>query len=490
MKLLFLLLFILASCLSRGQDGYDLRFQIADLKDTTVYLGYYYGESTFRRDTAKTDKEGHFRFSKPKRLERGVYFLILNRSEKVQVKLFEPGFLVSQDQHFSLVTSGPDYIRNMKVAGDEDNRLFFMNMIYNAERHKEAEPYVKVLGDSTLNEDQKKDARIAYNIIDKKVQEYQDAVIVKSPLSLTAKLLRVNRRIDVPPPPKNADGTIDSTWQYRYYRKHFFDNFDLTDDALIRLPTPLYQQKLEEYLDKLVLQAPDSLMAAIDELALRVKANKETYKYLVYNCVYKYQRPGIMGLDEVFVRLVDKYFVTGEMDYWATAAMKKSLKDHANKLRNSLVGKTGANLIMQDQYFQRQELYNIRNKYSVIFFFDPDCGHCKEESPKLVSFYNSSKSKFNLEIFAVSLDTSMLKMRNYIKEMKFTWTTVNGPRSYSGSLHDHYYAETTPMVYILDQKRKIIAKGLSVERLEDFLTNYEQFELRRSASAKTKGGQD
>ena len=82
----------------------------------------------------------------------------------------------------------------------------------------------------------------------------------------------------------------------------------------------------------------------------------------------------------------------------------------------------------------------------------------------------------------------MVKMRNYIKDMKMPWITVNGPRSYSGSLFNHYYAETTPMLYIVDKQHKIIAKGLAADRVEDFIVNYEKFERRKAAlRAKQQG---
>lgn len=460
----------------QAQDGYKFDFTIKELKDTTVYLGYYFGESTFLRDTARSDKNGHFVFDGKKRLDRGVYFLVLNRT-----KLFDPGFIVAKNQHFSMTASSPDYIRTMKVTGDEDNKLFFENMVFNAERHKEAAPYLALLKDSTVSEDQKKIAREDFAKIDTKVQEHLEEIIKKYPNTLTAKIMNMNRPVKVPDPPKNPDGSIDSLWQYRYYRQHFFDNFDLLDDGLMRLPTPAYQEKLNEYLDKLVLQTPDSIMAAIDELATRVKSNKDTYKFLVYSCVFKYQRPAIMGLDEVFVRLYDKYYASGEMDFWISASMKKPMKEYADKLRASLIGKTGANLIMQDENLQRRAMYDLKKKYTMIYFFDPDCGHCKEETPKLVNFYNQQKDKFQFEVFAVSLDSSMQKMKDYIKTMKMTWVTVNGPRSYTGSLFNFYFADTTPMMYVLDHQHKIIAKGLPTERLDEFLTNYERVEKRKAA---------
>ncbi|HRI79993.1 MAG TPA: DUF5106 domain-containing protein, partial [Cyclobacteriaceae bacterium] len=73
-----------------------------------------------------------------------------------------------------------------------------------------------------------------------------------------------------------------------------------------------------------------------------------------------------------------------------------------------------------------------------------------------------------------------------IKEMKMGWITVNGPRSYTGHYSKSYYAETTPTLYVLDDKKKIIAKGLPAEKLEEFFNNYERF-LKRKATVKVKG---
>jgi hypothetical protein len=80
--------------------------------------------------------------------------------------------------------------------------------------------------------------------------------------------------------------------------------------------------------------------------------------------------------------------------------------------------------------------------------------------------------KHDFDVYAVSIDTSMAKMRTFIKDFKVPFTTVNGPRTYVGHWSKFYYAETTPSLYIIDVKHKIIAKKLPVEQLDDFLTRY------------------
>jgi len=481
MRLSIVLLFSIIAYCGQAQSGYKIDFKVNGWKDTTVYLGHYYGEQTYLKDTARANALGVFTFDNEKTLPQGVYFLVLNKS-----KIFD--FVVGNDQLFSLETSSEDYIKKMVVNGDEDNRLFFENMRFNMDRNTEAEPFIKILRDSLLTEDQKKPARESFAKVTEKVAAYQKDLISKNPKTLTARLLKATQPIDIPPPPKKADGTIDSTFQLRYYREHFFDNFDLADDALLRMPRPFYQEKIKEYLSKLYAPVADTIIIAIDKMVAKAKRNPETYKYLVWNCVFLYQNPEIMGLDAVYVSLYDKYFASGEMNYWITDQVKKNLKDYADKLRGSLVGKTGANLIMQDQNLQPRSMYDIKNKYTILFIFDPDCSHCKEETPKLVEFYNKNKTKFDLEVFAVSADTSMMKMKKYIKDFKMPWITVNGPRTYLPKHYSEFYhAETTPALYILDRKHTIIAKKLPVKQLEDFFIKHEKF-LQATQSPKKPSG--
>ncbi len=460
-----IILFFSISCFA--QNGYRIQFKIDGLKDTTAYLGYYYGESTFVKDTAKVNHNGEFLFEGKQPLPQGIYFLVLEKT-----RIFE--MVVGATQKFAMETQTGDYVKHMKVTGDLDNTLFFENMVFNMERHKEAEPFIKTIQDSTLAEEQKKDARENFRKINEKVLAYQDNVIRQNPTTLTARIFKASKAISIPEPPKNADGSIDSTFQLRWYRQHFFDNFDLADDALIRMPRPLYQEKITEYLDKLYAPQADTLKKAISGVIARAKKNQETYKYAVWVSVLKFQNPEIMGLDEVFVYLNDTYFASGEMNFWANDKMRQNLKEHADRLRKSLIGQKGANLIMQDVNLKPKALYDIKNKYTVLYIFDPDCGSCKKETPKLVEFY--AKKKFDVEIYAVSADTSMVKMRDYIKEMKMKWITVNGPRTYVGPYQDLYDASTTPTLYVLDGKKKIIGKKIPAEKLEDFLTQYEKIE--------------
>lgn len=460
-----LLLFAISPLFAQ-KSGYAINFSIDGLKDTTAYLAYYYGETKHIKDTAKVDSKGNFIFKKPKALPQGVYMIVMNRA-----LLFE--IVIGTNQYFSMKTNTTDYIKNMVVTNDIDNKLFFENMHFNMERHKEAQPFIKILQDSTLTSDQKTEARKSFDKVNEKVLAYQQSIIDQYSTTMTARLFKATKQIKVPDAPIRSDGTIDSTFQLKWYRQHFFDYFDLGDDALLHLPKPIYSEKLNEYLDRLYVPQADTLLKVINRLASVARKNQETYKYLVWNCILKYQNPEIMGLDKIFVEMYDTYFASGEMDFWINEKTKASLKEHADRLRKSLVGNIAPDLIMQDITTTPRSMYDIKKDFTILFFFDPDCGHCKTETPKLVNFYETTK--FDVEVYAVSADTSMVKMKEYITNMNMKWITVNGPRTYVGSYHDLYDAITTPTLYLLDNRKKIIAKKIPIEKLEEFLTNYSRF---------------
>jgi peroxiredoxin len=463
---LFLLL-LLISASAYAQPGYKLDFKVKGFKDTTAYIAYYQGEQTYIRDTAAVDSKGAFTFEGSKPLVQGAYMVVLNTTMVFQ-------FVVGLDQRFEIDTDTEDYTGHAVVTGDEDNKLFFDNARFLATKFKDAEPYLKILRDSSIKEDGKKQAREEFKKVSSEVTQYQDDLIAKHPTTFTARLVKTNKEIVVPDPPKRADGTIDSTWQFRYYKEHYWDNFDLGDDAMIHLPRPLYQEKVKDYLDRLFVQQPDTLTKEINRIATKIKGNKDAYGYFVMTCFVHYQTHKIMGLDEVYVNLYDKYIASGEMDYRLDPTVKKNIKEYVEKIRVSLVGMNAPNLIMQDKDFKPKSMYDVKNKYTILFFFSPDCGHCRQETPKLVEFYNKSKTKFDFEVYAVSVDTSMQKMRSFIKDYKMTWPTVNGPRTYVGHWSKLYYSETTPTIYIIDAKHKIIAKKLTIEQLDDFFSKYTQ----------------
>ena len=75
---------------------------------------------------------------------------------------------------------------------------------------------------------------------------------------------------------------------------------DFNDERMIRTPQYIFYDKINQYLNKLTAQHPDSINAAADLLVEKARNNKEVFKYIVHHITSTYEQSKIMGMDAVF----------------------------------------------------------------------------------------------------------------------------------------------------------------------------------------------
>jgi peroxiredoxin len=195
------------------------------------------------------------------------------------------------------------------------------------------------------------------------------------------------------------------------------------------------------------------------------------FKYTLWFLTYHYESSEVMGFDEIWVYLVDTYYATGQAP-WVSAPVLENLLKKTNRTRSLLIGQTAPNMIMMDTNNQLVSMMHINSDFLILFFWDPDCGHCEKEVPILKEVYDKYRQAFSLEIFSVCSDTSLVKWKEAVRKRHMNWINVDGPRTLTGDYHEQYDVHTTPVIYILDRDKKIIAKRLRTDQVELFLTNY------------------
>ena len=142
--------------------------------------------------------------------------------------------------------------------------------------------------------------------------------------------------IIVPDPPRDASGNIiDSTWQYYYYRNHYFDNFDISDPRLLR--TPLYEDKVMNYITKVVPQIPDSLIVEIDKLIEKSRSDSNLFRYMLITLFNYFGKSNYMGMDAVQIHIAEKYYITES--WWSDPKFIADLKERVEKTKPLLIGK-------------------------------------------------------------------------------------------------------------------------------------------------------
>jgi peroxiredoxin len=305
------------------------------------------------------------------------------------------------------------------------------------------------------------------DLLDQEIEKYQDNLIESHPGSFVSVMIRATKEPETGKIPVLENGRQDSAFAFRQYKQHYWDNFDLTDERLLR--TPLFHKRLDIYFKDLVYQRPDSINHEADLLIGKVRSNPEVFKYLVWFLTYKYETSKIMGFDEIFVHMVDSYYASGEA-YWTDTSTLKTLVKRADALRPILIGKKAPELILFDTSGSFVSLHHTPAKFLVLIFYESDCSHCKKEIKELNDWYKETET--GTQVFAVCTDTSLVKWKKFVLENDLKWVNVNGTRSITRDYHDLYDISMTPTMFVLDENKYIIAKRLKAEQLKSFLTNY------------------
>ena len=459
-----ILLALLYSCLftAAAQKGYKVQFHIRGLQDSTCLIANYYGNGTYVKDTVKLDKTGKCTFSAPGGLPRGMYIFII--SDK---NYFD--FIINNDKEFSMDAEAANTLNTMVIKNSPENKLFYEYLAFSKKEFDIVQRIQKELDKHSKNADSARLLADSIGKLNHLIIQYKLNIVKQYPGSFLAFMINIMKEPQVPESPLLPNGRKDSAFAYRYYRNHFWDDVDFTDDRTLR--TPVFHSKLVKYFDKILPQSPDTIINEADFMIEKSRINPEMFKYMIWFFTRQYENSEIMGFDKIFVHIVNKYYVTNQTP-WVNETVKKEIIKKAAKMELLLIGKRPPNMIMQDTSLRLVSMYDINAKTLLILFWDPECGHCEQEIPKLKNFYDNNRGKYNLEIFAVCSDSSMIKMKNYIKKKKLSWINVDGPRTLTGEYHGQYDITSTPVIYILNEQKEIIAKRLSVDQIEKFLENY------------------
>jgi len=449
-------------------QGYAIHLTLKPFANSKVYLGYHYGKVKAVADSVVLDDHAEGVFKGKDKLAGGIYFIV---SPKKEI-LFE--VLIDQQQEFSISADSARLPASIDFTGSPENKTFLDYTSFMNSHGKELSALQTKLSTASSKKDS---AEIKEKIrkMNDEVKTEREEIQNKDPNSLLATLLRALKEPIVPPAPVLASGRPDSSFAYRYYKAHYWDNISYTDDRLIR--TPLFEPKLDHYYKDLVSPEPDSLDREIDHMLLFSRTNKDMFKFLLVYFVQKYINPEFMGQDAVFIHLFEKYINTGQADFF-TEKYRKFVDDRAYSIMANLIGQPAANLEMTDTSGKTRSLYEIPPNFVLVCFWDPTCSHCKETIPKLDSIYQAKWKYEGLQMYAVMVDGGQDNWLNFIRSHNLgDWinvyqTTAQHDSEQKAGRPDYrqlYDVYQTPVLYLLDKEKRIVAKKLTYQQIDEVI---------------------
>lgn len=448
--------------------GRNIPITLTPLKNCKVYLGSYLGTGRTLVDSAMLNDKSQGVFKGDKKLPGGIYFVVTPQLT-IQFEV-----LMDNVQQFSI--KGDTSLKDQAIiTGSVDNDLFKNYTSYSVEKGQ----LIQQLSAAYKAATNKADSTRLINALtkaDKELQDHRMNIIQQHPNSLLAMLFNTMKRPETPAIPI-TNGKADSTYPFRYVKDHFWDDVLFNDDRLLR--TPFFEPKLDDYFKYYVSPEPDSIIEEVKYILLSARTGKEIYPYLLTKFTNKYMNPEFMGQDKVFVYLFENFYAKGDTTI-LNAASRKTVIERAYSLMANQLGKPAPVLNLTDTLGKATALYNIKADFTIVAFWDPNCGHCKDEMPRLDSFYHSKWKNLNVAIYGVNIyENELPAWKKFIAEKKLVgWTHAYQTkaakdaeeRSGAPSYRQLYDIFKTPTLYLLDKEKRIVAKQLSLEQFDDLIT--------------------
>lgn len=436
---------------------HKIELQIQGLADQEIRWGIYYGSIRSVTDTLKL-KEGKTFIEGKNMLPKGLYFV-----ETAQGS-FE---VLVAAQNFEVSVSAPDFVNTM-----ETNSVQCRGFNHLQRKIMQNQRAYLVLNDSLQaaqgkNRTQFEATRRKIDTLNQEINDFQAAMAKQYGGTFLGKLIGLMTRPKLPEDaPKDAQGHIRYDFKRTFYRTHFFENIDYQEPAL--LMTPVYQARLDEYIDQLTFRHPDSVKVAVDELIAKSESSPAYYRYTLTALISKFETLRQSWSNIIFDYLAKKYFLSGKakwMDEKLAFVLNAKVSTYPPKNK---IGDPAPALPLHNAEGDTLHLKDLKAKYTVLYFYDPNCSYCKTQTPLLKSAYARLKNR-DVMVLAVNIGNEPARWKTYIQDNIPDFTNAMVEDEKVGTLLRDYHIVSTPTVYVLDAQKNIAANYLKAAEVEYFL---------------------
>ncbi|MCK5067944.1 MAG: redoxin domain-containing protein [Bacteroidales bacterium] len=470
-------------------QGYRIEVEIQGLSNDSLILGEYFTSRMIPKDTIVLNQKGKGVFEGTEALSGGLYLIYIDPGHYFDL-------LLGDDQELYISAHKDNLAGSVTFRGSDDNRIFQEYKNYLQLKRGELEQLQSSLGSNSTAADTLTVAD-QQKLINSEMEAYMDKIGAEHAGLFVSDFIGATREPFPPQSMLTGDRKHDDSLRFFYYREHYFDHFDPFDVRLLH--TPLYEGKIKNFISRAVAQHPDSLIVSVDFLLQGSSGDEELYRYMLITLFNHFAESKFIGMDGVYFHIAEYYYIPDAT--WSSPEFLSKLKENLDKNKPTLIGQTAPNLIMrqvpeehfgmaaQDTAIKKDPhighdflIHDIKAKYTLLYFWETDCGHCQTSTPALHQVYSRLKDK-DVEVISVHVINSVEGKEKWIdfvnEHQLFGWINCWSP--YSNEFRNLYNLQSYPQLFVLDQDKKIVAKRVTPEQAESIINNLMNIESKNNS---------
>ncbi len=449
--------------------GYAIDMKLTDAAAGKMVVFNRYVESTSHVvDSLPINSENHVRFMGEERLTPGMYNLsvAMPGGQNQSIDFF---ISIGAPQQFSLEFDLAKGLQSLVVKGSPENEVF-AECMHNISKIQQRGQALQQRMQEAVNPDSAAAIGAQLQALNSEIKAQWATLNTRVPGSTLALFIKSIQEPEAPAPNisplvPNRDSAMQAYYM-NYYREHFFDNVDFSDARILNMPVLL--NSLNLYTMRVLPLDKNILMERYDFIINKAKANRQVYEWVVRNRYDFFRTAPYPELEEVATHIAEQYVVEDSL-HWADKAYVARMADVVRLARLNPVGSKATNLKLEDPAGNHIAIDDIQARYIVLSFYNPKCGTCAIVTPMLWETYQKYNKK-GLQVFAIYVDQNRNDWVPYVTtEHNYTWLNGWDPTG-DEKLYEKYDIHAIPTIYLLDRNKTIILKNVTIEQLNEKLS--------------------
>ncbi len=418
-----------------------------------IYLASFYEDRFTIADSIETST-GSFLFLLPGDHPPGVCRLIFSdeyegiRSENRFVEF------IYNRENISMVVSVNENGPIPFFENSTENRVYFEFMTFQLEYEERLTRVYGQLFPARPGEDRYDSAVKRYEELQLERNRFMDSLTLLYPDLYATRIMNAFRAPLV-------RGSMTHPERIDTLKQHFFDMASIDDPDL--LYAPVYTYRIVDYLslysvDTFTMEQQEAqFVEAVDQIMMNVSPLPELRSFVVEFMLEGFE---LLGMEQVQIHLADQY-----LDESCESEVAELVRSRMEGYKKMVLGATVPDFAVRDTDGKNHILSEIPNPYTLVVFWASTCGHCRELIPELKQWY-MEENTLDMEVVAISIDSSAALFEQYISQEPMPWITVHDPAGWQGRVASLYQIYATPTLFLVNRERTILARPASFRQLQ------------------------